>query len=120
MIRRLAPALLPEKLTPAPWQYIAYGGYSFVIRSERNPFARRIATVSYIDGAHSFHEADARMIAAAPEMFGALEAMLFCFAHPHRDELVNDIGFEAATNACEGAERALVKARGGGREDSAR
>jgi hypothetical protein len=38
--------------------------------------APRIATVAYSDGAHSFHEANAHLIAAAPELYGALLALL--------------------------------------------
>ncbi len=64
------------KITKGPWQYFAHGGYCFFIHSKGDPLKPRIATVDYTDGAHSFHEADARLIAQAPAMAEALEAFV--------------------------------------------
>lgn len=58
---------LLEGTTPGPWSYHPHGGSAFYIHAA-HMLAPRIAMVCYTDGAHSFHEANARLIAAAPRL----------------------------------------------------
>lgn len=57
--------------TKGPWRYFHHDGMTFYIHSEGNPLAGRVATITYTSGAHSFHEADAALIAAAPDLLAA-------------------------------------------------
>jgi hypothetical protein len=60
-----------SRITPGPWSFCPYKGMSFYIQQDYSP-GKRIAEIHYTDGAHSFHEADARLIAAAPDLLAAL------------------------------------------------
>jgi len=54
---------------------------------------------------------NARLIAAAPELFEALEEMLVFFGKPKRDEWLNDAAFKEAKKAVDAARSVLAKAK---------
>ena len=54
-------------------------------------------------------EANARLIAAAPDMLAALREMLRHFGNPKRNEWLNDAAFEAAKAADAKACAAIAK-----------
>lgn len=99
------------KFTPGPWEY-----------------NERLCAISGNEGwkiAHIFDyggngESDAQLIAAAPEMYEALESLLrwFSFKRPLRSDLwkisYSFIDAEGVNKALEDARKVLIKAQGGG------
>jgi hypothetical protein len=102
-----------EKMhTAGPWQIVPYGdGDSLVVHAGEDERVCFMATPGESPGAMSRIEANARLIAAAPAMYEALEALL---------AEVKAHGFggdnEDIQNACRKAEAALQSAKVGSHE----
>lgn len=101
--------------TPGPWKATRSNpaeGYDcwLITANHRNNFEKYLATVA---GGASTSEANARLIAAAPEMFEALQNILLCPAI--LDELNGD---NETNNAVAKARAALSKALGEGQDSN--
>ena len=91
--------------TPGPWQWCHYNGRPRVAASSRN-IADILMTNRRVDGSDA--NADANLIAAAPEMYEALK-----MAKSALDELVtSEFATGAIFEAYEFADAALAKAEG--------
>jgi len=99
-------AMSESKHTPAPWHV---EGRGLIIGG---PDGVWIATAKQtIDGPE--REANARLIAAAPELLAALGDMRLYFGNPKREEWLNDAAFGEALRVDERARAAIAKATGG-------
>lgn len=95
------------KFTPGPW---TVGDASECGYYVWDPQGERIVAEAYPDYNQDF-EANAALIAAAPEMLEALELMLESFGIM-RAAGVNVLGFDSAVEARVKAHNAIAKARG--------
>lgn len=80
------------------------------------PVGRKIViceTYTFV-GDEQFEKANARLIAAAPCLLAALEAMLRIHGKPMREDWMNDNGMVEAVAADKAARAAIAKAREGG------
>ncbi len=84
--RALVCVVSAAKFTPGPWTAHPHDGRAFFIHAA-HVLAPRVATVSYTDGAHSYHEANARLIAAAPDGYNIAERLV---AHLRDDFRIPD------------------------------
>jgi len=100
-----------KKFTPGPWRAWdvtdnAVRGFSHIILSERGAIGYSPLPKDHPLGYTRYEEADAKLIAAAPDLLEALQYLLSlpCL-QPHR------IGFASATeNAVDAAHNAINKA----------
>ena len=84
--------------TPGPWIAHPHRSDMFFIHSVSDKLAHRIATISVVGGVRSKHEADARLIAASPELLEALRRVhdwLASVVDADFDEVVADGGITA-------------------------
>ena len=76
---------MSEGWTPGPWWFSPHGAYGRTIAGETFPFgyieAESAMPIFELDTVHKIKRAElhanARLIAAAPELYAALEALLF-------------------------------------------
>lgn len=90
------------KITKGPWRYMPYKGSTFYIHGDYSP-SPRVCEIHYTSGAHSYHEADARLIAAAPDLLAALQAMVAKYGFDHTLGHPVSTARDAITKATEGS-----------------
>lgn len=96
-----------SKHTPGPWQYSFEGGtVAFILESDGATVAK--ISVTENSTAHSTLAANARLIAAAPELLAALKDCVFWYAN-RDDELWP---FEKQPPEIQRAMAAIAKAEG--------
>lgn len=79
------------KFTPGPWRATAYAGRAAVILNE---------TITICDcGSASYSPANARLIAAAPDMYAALESITVLRTEPDGSIVIGPRGYELVRQA---------------------
>ena len=101
---------MKNQFTPGPWNVERYDDNGSILVNDSSDLSRNIAA---INNSRIRVEvlANARLIAAAPEMLVALEAMLDAFG-VMRKAGVNVLGFDDAVEARIKAHAAIAKATG--------
>jgi hypothetical protein len=95
-----------SKHTPGPWSFDG-PAHNIHVREAARPEMRICFMTS--DGPA---RANARLIAAAPDMLAALRDMRHHFGNPKRDEWLSDAAFGEALRADARARDAIAKAEG--------
>jgi hypothetical protein len=100
----------PKGTTPGPWKVNKYGSIGVGIRGHE-PIVASVEPLYGSDAQYGDHYANARLIAAAPELYEAL-ATLVVLCLPYREEWLSDQAFAEMQKAHQTASAALAKARG--------
>ena len=105
----VVPIRTDSKWTPGPWEYQEKSdAYTHIVRAAGNRFI-----CSMGQSMKPEYEANARLIAAAPEMAEALKALADeCAEYVRINNLHSNDGSPATTHSMRRARAALAKARG--------